>query len=162
MPQFHKRGLNLSAENSIQILSTSHSNDLSASGRPALLISMEASGNYWPLSALLHSAVLKQFCWRQTGPPGASDSELVPVVESTQKYLFNIPLPLESFQLSFPWLLMRKWFIIHSACCFCDTLVCRELIVTCSSSLHKQKGCIFSIRLEILSLYQLLFFNCVF
>lgn len=131
---------------SLKALSTSHSKDLTASGRPALLISREASGSYWPhLCALLHFAVLEQFCWRQTGPPGASALELVPVVESTQKYLFNIPLPLESFQLSFPWLVMRKWFITRFTCCFCDALVCGEVIATCSSSLHKQKGCIFSI-----------------
>lgn len=39
-------------------------------------------------------ALVNQFYERQTGPAGTSASELVPVVEYTQKNLFNIPFPL--------------------------------------------------------------------
>lgn len=44
---------------SLKTLSTSYSKDLNASSRPALLISVEAPGSYWPLSAL--SFIL--LCW---------------------------------------------------------------------------------------------------
>lgn len=40
-------------------LSTSHSKDLPASSRPAILISVEAPGSYWPLSVLAFILL----CW---------------------------------------------------------------------------------------------------
>ena len=97
------------------------------------------------LSALVHSALVNQFCKRQTGPPGTSASELVPVVEYTQKYLFNIPLPLGIFQLSSPCLVMRKWFIISFICWFYDTLLCRVMLVAGFLCCYKHEGCIFSL-----------------
>lgn len=80
------------------------------------------------LAPIIHSVSVNQFCQRKTGPPGTSASELVPVVEYTQKYLFNTRCPHGIFQLCPLCLVMRKWFIRSFLCWFCHTLLCRNMI----------------------------------
>lgn len=107
------------------------------------------------LCELLQSALVNQFCLRPTGPQGTSASELVPVVEYTQKYLFNIPFPLGIFQLSPQCLVMRKWFIISFICCCFLTRYCAGRWLSQSSSVALNVKVVISVLL-----LETLYFNC--